>query len=95
MSAANRLLTNNADLQLTRRKARKRSVALLLVGIAFLMPPVAGISLVDHDIGGMPIPMLYLFAIWALLIVGAAALARSLRDNDESGSTTRQPGAPD
>lgn len=88
-------MTNSADLQLARRKVRGRSIALLLAGVAFLMPPIAGISLVDRDIGGMPLPMLYLFAIWALLIIGAAALARPLRDSEESGSTTRLPGAPD
>lgn len=88
-------MTNNADLQLARRKVRERSIALLLVGVAFLMPPIAGISLIDHEIAGMPIPMLYLFAIWALLIVGAAALARPLRDSEDSSSTTRPPGAPD
>lgn len=88
-------MTNNADLQLSRRKVRERSIALLLIGIAFLMPPIAGISLIDRDIGGMPVPMLYLFAIWALLIVGAAALARGLRDSEDSSSTARPPGAPD
>ncbi|MFT7569490.1 MAG: hypothetical protein ACI9JL_000512 [Paracoccaceae bacterium] len=80
---------------MSRRKVRERSVALLLLGVAFLMPPIAGISLIDSDIGGIPVPMVYLFAIWALLIVGAAALARGLRDSGDSSSTTRPPGAPD
>lgn len=88
-------MTDNADLQLSRRKVRERSIALLLVGVAFLMPPIAGISLLDGEVGGMPIPMLYLFAIWALLIVGAKLLARPLRDSEESRPDTRPPGAPD
>lgn len=88
-------MKNNADLQLSRRKVRGRSIALLLAGFAFLMPPIAGISLIDHDIGGVPVPMLYLFAIWALLIVGAFALARPLRDSEDTRSATRPAGAPD
>lgn len=88
-------MANSTDLQLARRKTRDRSIALLLGGIAFLMPPIAGISLIDDDIAGMPVPMLYLFVIWALLIVGAAALARKLRESEDASSTTRPSGAPD
>lgn len=88
-------MKNNADLQLSRRKVRGRSIALLLTGVAFLMPPIAGISLIDSDIGGMPVPMLYLFAIWAFLIVGAVALARPLRETEDTRSATRPTGAPD
>jgi len=88
-------MTNSADRQLSRRKVRDRSVALLLIGIACLMPPIAGIALIDEDIGGLPVPMLYLFTVWALLILGAALLARPLRDSEDTGSTTGPTGAPD
>ena len=88
-------VANNADRQLSRRKARGRSIALLLGGFAFLMPPIVGISLIEGEIGGMPVPMLYLFMVWALLILGAALLARPLRDGEDDSSTTRPSGAPD
>jgi hypothetical protein len=70
----------------SRRKAHDRSIALVWVGIAFLMPPIAGISLIDDNVGGIPFPLLYVFIVWAVLIAGAAALARPLRDSDKSTS---------
>ncbi len=79
-----KIVTDSAGLQLLRRKVRDRSIALLLVGIAFLMPPIVGISLIDDKVGGVPIPLLYVFVVWALLIAGAAALAHPLRDSEKS-----------
>ena len=48
------------------------------------MPPVAGISLIDGNIGGVPIPLLYVFVVWLALIVGAAAQSRSLQDTGDA-----------
>ena len=64
------------------RKARDRSIAPLLVGVVLLMPPLIGVSLVDGAIAGLPIPLLYVFAVWAALIAGAAALARPLQNSE-------------
>ncbi|MGI9419953.1 MAG: hypothetical protein ACR2RA_19180 [Geminicoccaceae bacterium] len=80
-------MTDRAQLQLSRRKVRDRSIALALVGTVVLMPPVAGISLTDGSIGGIPVPILYVFVIWSALIAGAAALGRPLLDTDESASS--------
>jgi len=81
-------LTDRAQLQLSRRKVRDRSIALLLVGTVVLMPPVAGISLTEGDIGGIPFPLFYVFVVWSVLIAGAAALGRPLLDTNESLSST-------
>ena len=75
-------------LQLSRRKARDRSLALLLVGSVALLPPVVGIALVEGNIGGLPAPLLYVFAVWSILITGGAALARPLLDTEDSRSST-------
>ncbi len=64
-------------------------MALLLVGIGVLLPPIAGISLVDAKIGGVPVPLLYIFIVWALLIAGAALLARPLRDSEQSARSNK------
>ena len=74
------------DLQLTRRKTLDRSIVLLIVGAVLLMPPIIGISLVDMKVAGIPVTVLYVFLIWALLIVGAAVLARPLRDSDRDAA---------
>lgn len=85
---------DRAELQLSRRKVRDRSIALALVGTVLLMPPIVGISLVDDSIGGIPAPLLYVFVVWLALIMGAAALARPLLDTEESPSST-EPHSPD
>jgi len=81
-------LDNPVDPQFSRRNIRDRSVALLLVGIVMLLPPIAGISLIDEKFLGVPVPLLYVFAVWALLIAGAALLARPLRNSEETPPAT-------
>lgn len=81
-------LTDRGQLQLSRRKVRDRSVVLVVVGTVVLMPPVAGISLTDGSIGGIPSPLLYVFVIWAALVAGAALLGRPLLDTEQSPSST-------
>lgn len=79
---------DRAELQLSRRKIRDRSIALVLVGTMALLPPVVGISLIEGSIAGLPAPLLYVFAVWSILIAGAAALARPLLDTEDSPSST-------
>ncbi len=76
-------MVDNADLQMTRRKLRDRSVALLVVGTVLLMPPLVRISLIDETFFGLPFALIYLFSVWGLLVLGAALLARPLRDSDK------------
>tara|TARA_R110000772_G_scaffold231592_1_gene342413 strand:- start:22936 stop:23178 length:243 start_codon:yes stop_codon:yes gene_type:complete len=53
-------------------------MAILLVGIAMVMPPFAQVVLVDANLFGLPIPLLYIFTVWAALILGAAVMAGPL-----------------
>ncbi len=78
-------MKDRADLQISRRETRDRSMVLWVIGALFVLPPVAGIFLLPGTIFGLPIPVLYIFAVWLFLIVGAAALAKPL-DRMEYGS---------
>ncbi len=73
------------DQPLRQRKARDRALILPLVGLLLFTPPVAGIFEVEARVGGVPFLLVYLFAVWAVLIAGAAGLARRLRDIDAAG----------
>ena len=75
-------MTGSAEAGLTRRKARDRSIALVVVGTALLMPPLVGMSLVDGSVAGIPIPLVYVSVVWAALIAAAAALARPLQNSE-------------
>lgn len=66
------------------RKTRDRALILVLVGLALLMPPLAGIFHLESKVFAIPGTMIYVFAVWAVLIIGAARLARPLLDSDDS-----------
>ncbi len=66
------------------RKTRDRAIVLLFAGVVLLIPPLVGLALVDASVAGIPFPVFYVFAVWVLLIAGAAALARPLQDSDET-----------
>lgn len=70
------------------RKARDRSLAVLLGGIVFFMPPVAGIFRIDGSVFGIPIVLLYVFLVWMLLIVCAVRLRPALQSLDEMERAT-------
>lgn len=59
-------------------RRRERAVILLLVGCTFLLPPGARLFHLEDKIGGIPLALIGVFAIWALLIACAAYLARGL-----------------
>jgi len=54
-------------------------MVLLVLGVALLMPPLAAIFHVESKVGGIPVTLVYLFLVWAGLIVGACLQARRLR----------------
>ncbi len=75
-------MTDQRDTHLSRRKVRDRSIVQVLVGTMLFMPPIVGVSQIDARIGGVPVMLLYVFGVWALLIVGAMLLSRRLREQD-------------
>ncbi|WP_413206962.1 hypothetical protein [Rhodospirillum sp. A1_3_36] len=64
--------------RLDHRRVRDRSTVLLAVGVALLLPPLAGVSLIDVQVLGVPFPLVYLFGVWVGLILGTAGLASTL-----------------
>lgn len=78
-------MIDRVQVQIRRRKIRDRSIALVIVGTALLLPPVANLSLVGGWIAGLPPTLVYLFSVWIALVAGAMALARPLEAGDETG----------
>lgn len=65
-------------------RARLRDAAVLLpfFGLLLLMPPFIGLFPPAVRLGGIPVLVLYVFGVWALLIVLAALLARRLASTE-------------
>ncbi len=65
------------------RKLRDRALILPVVGLILLIPPVASIFQIDGRIGGVPVTLAYIFAVWAALIACAFWLSRRLGPGDD------------
>lgn len=81
-------MSDQTDKRLSHRKIRDRSMVNVLVGTVLLMPPVVGVSLIDSKIGGIPVPLLFVFGVWAGLIAVAILLARRLDDAETAPAST-------
>ena len=88
-------LNDRSDQPLRHRKTRDRAMILPLIGLILLTPPVAGIFQLDAKIAGLPFTGVYLFAVWAALIVGTALLSRRLGAGEETAEPQAPPEQPD
>jgi hypothetical protein len=59
-------------------KTPDAAVVLPLFGLFLLMPPIITLFATQIDIGGVPLIVVYVFGVWAALILCAALLARRL-----------------
>jgi hypothetical protein len=69
-------------------KAPDAAIVLPLLGLFLLMPPVIGLFASARMVFGIPLIVLYVFGVWAALILCALFLARHL-------SPLTGPGQPD
>lgn len=74
------------------RKSRDRAMILLLAGLILVTPPVGGIFQLDVKVAGVPFTLIYLFIVWAALILGTALLARRLNSEPEAVPDETPPG---
>ncbi|MEM6460614.1 MAG: hypothetical protein AAF724_01720 [Pseudomonadota bacterium] len=88
-------MSDPRDTLRSRRKQRDRSMVLVLVGIALFVPPIVGVSQIDAKIGGVPVPLLFVFGAWALLIVAAFFLADRLSDGEPPSAEAKPNGGED
>lgn len=61
-----------------RQRIRDAATVLPFAATILLMPPLIGIFAAPVTLGGVPLIVLYVFAIWAAIVVGAFVLARRL-----------------
>lgn len=77
-------MADRASQQRQKRRTADRAMVLPLLGLVLLMPPIAMIFEINAKVFGIPVTLIYLFAVWAFLIIGAAFLAPRLSDSDEA-----------
>jgi hypothetical protein len=69
-----------------RRKLKSAALILTLLGAVLFMPPIATVFQIQRRIFGAPSEVIYLFAVWVLLVVGAWWLSKRLPREGEDES---------
>ena len=76
-----------------RHRTHDRATILLILGVVLLMPPLAGVFNLEARIAGIPLTLVYLFSVWAVLIVGTAVMSGRLGrgERNEDGEDRDEP----
>lgn len=82
-----------ADESVARQKACDGAAVLPLAGVVLMMPPVASGFAVEGAVLGVPVAVLYVFTVWAGLILGAFALSRRLVAEQPAPGSARREGS--
>ncbi len=72
-----------AERAFRRRRRQDAALVLPIFGIVMLMTPVLQLFSRDILIFGAPLPFVYVFGMWILLIILANRLSRRLSKGDE------------
>jgi hypothetical protein len=67
-------------------RARNLAVLVPLIGLFTLMPPFISLFTAPLTVFGLPLVVVYLFGVWAALIVFTALLARRLASTDDDAA---------
>lgn len=60
------------------QRTREAAGLLAVLGLFLLMPPVVGLFATPVSLAGVPLIVVYLFAVWLGLVLAAARLGRAL-----------------
>ena len=75
------------------RRTRDRAAVLLALGILMFLPPFVGILSIETRIASVPLPLVYLFTVWAALIWATRRLSGQLAEEQEDRGTQGETGA--
>lgn len=73
------------------QRTREAAGLLAFVGLFLLMPPVVGLFATPLSLAGVPLIVLYLFAVWLGLVLAAARLGRALEAAAPPGEPSEPP----
>lgn len=78
-----------------RRRREARALLLPIIAALMIMPPVVFVFDREAHWFGMPVIVVYLFALWGLVIIGTSVLSRRLgptEPRDRAADGTGDPG---
>ena len=75
---------------MTSRKLISAALFFTMFGVIAFLPPLVLLFRFDARVAGIPIEIVYIFVLWALLVVGALWFSRVLPDDTASSAAARQ-----
>lgn len=84
MSSERRERREPAETALDAARPREVALVLPLIGVALFSPPLIALFALDAQIFGAPFILVYVFVVWAALIIAARLQARRLTGGDAS-----------
>lgn len=77
---------------LDRRRRESAAFVLPFIGVALIVPPVLSVFQTGNRLFGIPVGIVYLFAVWLALVLITAWLSTKL--GAKSGNRDKAPDAP-
>ncbi|WP_436642670.1 hypothetical protein [Microbaculum sp. FT89] len=87
-------MTDDRDPDLQRRRFSDAAMVLPFAGVFLLMPPFIQIFVTGSTVAGIPLIVIYLFAVWFALILIAWRLAGPLRHAMQTDPQSASEAAP-
>lgn len=76
---------------MTSRKLISAALFFTMFGVIAFLPPLVLLFRFDARVAGIPIEIVYIFVLWALLVVGALWFSRVLPDERRQAKTRQEP----
>jgi hypothetical protein len=74
---------------MTRRKLVSSALFFTIFGVLAFMPPLILLFRFDARIAGIPVETVYVFVLWAILVIGARWFSRALPEDLPADETRR------
>ncbi|MEO1493000.1 MAG: hypothetical protein AAFV19_12680 [Pseudomonadota bacterium] len=91
-------MADRAAPQRRQSRTHEKAAIVLAIGLLLLMPPVANIFTLPQKIAGVPFTLIYLFVVWAGLILSGILMSQRLLEEEDARQTppgSAPPGAYD
>lgn len=75
----------------SRRKLENAAFVLPVFGAALIVPPLINVFNVPMMVGGVPVEVIYLFAVWTLMIGATAWLSRHMGHGTSNDGEAQPP----
>ncbi len=82
-------MADRADARRPPRRTQEKAAIVLAIGLLLLMPPFANIFTLPQKIAGVPFTLIYLFVVWAGLILSGIVMSQRMLAEEDAAQPPR------